>query len=105
MSPFRLKAMRWLRGHPGERATEFALAMWPDSSKWQSSYNTGHGSVSGMGIVKSGGSYLGKLRKAGLAFVRYRDRFVPEWHLTPEGELVLQNAETRAALKRMAGRG
>ena len=45
----------------------FAERIWPNSEGWKRHQNVGiNGAASGVGMYKAGGSYLAKLRKAGL---------------------------------------
>jgi hypothetical protein len=48
------------------RPSEFAQKMWPDSPAWARYTNVGNGTAQGVGIVRSGGAYLGRLAKMGL---------------------------------------
>ncbi len=64
------------------------MALWPDSPHWTEAYKAGqNGTVMGRGVVMSGGSYLGKLRKMGLV-QRDFDRG-NTWLLTQAGRVAL----------------
>ena len=50
----------------------FAELMWPDSECWHKSYNIGgYGSTKGKGMWLCAGSYLNKLREAGVVYRKF----------------------------------
>lgn len=64
-----VKALAIIRDVCVESPRQFARLMWPDSEAWSHSQRVGrnlNGSQRGAGMSKCGGSFLGKLRKAGL---------------------------------------
>lgn len=70
-----LRALEIVHRRPGIRPAEFAKEMWPASESWARYSDVGqNGVVSGIGIVRAGGAYLGKLKRQGL--VRERTRRV-----------------------------
>lgn len=89
-----LHALRIMRDHGPLRPTQFAELMWPDSLAWQISYNCGpNGSMRGRGLIMSAGSYLGRMRKLGLTFHRYREVlgiWTGRWYITEEGRELLK---------------
>jgi hypothetical protein len=92
MTETRTKALAIIHRASGISAAAFAETMWPDSPHWRESYQCGaYGSSKGRGVVMAGGSYLGKLKKAGLVYSAYADR--TGFHLTPAGEKALAGSE------------
>lgn len=71
--------------------SQFAHQMWPDAEGWQRSSRRGQ---RGSGMNLAGGSYLGKLRRAGLIYDRYVEMYGPTYRVF---EL---SSEGKAALKR-----
>ena len=84
MKPNRtVDALVIIRDYCVETPGQFAHLMWPDSEGWRHSQKVGrnlNGSQRGAGMNKCGGSFLGKLHKAGLIF-KASGRYV----VTPEG--------------------
>lgn len=70
VSPVTIKALKLVCDHGPVAPAKFAELMWPDSPAWNRVYTVGNkgGAVRGRGILRSAGSYLGKLRKAGLVY-------------------------------------
>lgn len=72
-----LKALKIIANfeHPGLYheiwASKFAELMWPDSLCWRRVYKVGHGSTRGKGMWLCAGSYLNKLRYAGVVYRRF----------------------------------
>lgn len=60
------KALKIIRDHNITNGGQFAHLMWPKSEGWSTSKNGGHGSQRGKGMWLAGGSFLGRLKKAGL---------------------------------------
>ncbi len=85
------------RGAEGIIPSEFAQELWPDSPYWKVVYKAGpNGSVSGRGVVMSGGSYLAKLRRMRLVTWHGKgNRYVNI--LTPEGQALLKEAQDGTA--------
>jgi len=91
VSEKRLRALRILRDHGPVTPMEFAERMWPDSPYWTVSYKAGqYGSVRGRGLVKSAGSYLAKLRRAGVALRSLEGNYTT---ISPEGRRALEKEE------------
>jgi len=83
-------------GGRGLTATDLAARLWPDSPYHRVSYKCGNrGSSKGRGLVKSAGSFLGKMRKLGLVEKKWHEfpKFIVTnlWRLTPRGEEVLRS--------------
>lgn len=69
-----MQALSILSTSNGLTAREFAERMWPNSEKWSKSHNVGtNGATRGVGMQLAGGSYLAKLRNAGLVYVDIRN--------------------------------
>ena len=64
-SPILLRALRLLRDQKPANASAFAQLMWPDSIMHRMVSNQGRGSTRGKAAWLCGGSYLGRLQKAG----------------------------------------
>lgn len=73
--------------------SQFARLMWPDSPYWSNRIGHGRGIVSGAGVAMAGGSFLGKLRKAGYiggGFYRPDNMGRDPLYLTAEGRKALE---------------
>jgi hypothetical protein len=67
VTAIRRRALTILRDHGPLAPLAFAELMWPDAPAWNTSTKAGkYGSTTGGGIIRAGGAYLAKLRKAGL---------------------------------------
>ena len=89
--PQTMKALGILYDHEIASAVEFARLMWPDSEGWHHRIGAGHGVVRGRGMSMAGGSYLGRLQKAGWSTVSFGgSRYRQIYHLTPEGKKLVE---------------
>ncbi len=80
------KALKIIRDHNITNGGQFAHLMWPDSEGWLRSGNGGRGSQRGKGMWLAGGSFLGRLKNAGLITgVNGHDHF-----LTNKGRALLE---------------
>jgi len=73
--------------------TQFAKLMWPDSPCWRKVYNIGHGSTGGKGMWLCAGSYLNKLKEAGLVYQKLTSHHQAIYGITQDGWKILKNAE------------
>lgn len=87
-----IKALKIITKNSCRTARDFAEKMWPDNLMHTRVSNQGNGACHGKGAWLCGGSYLGKLRQAGLVYRTLN--YVGEFHLTTEGYEVLKNEET-----------
>lgn len=87
-SETKLKALRILKRRP-LRPREFAEKMWPDAQAWQRTSNVGRGATKGVGIIRAGGGYLGKLEKQGLAQWVHRSQYDNSYVITDKGRKLL----------------
>lgn len=71
LTPTAIRALLILRDKKPRNADDFAKLMWPDSLMHSKVSNQGHGATRGKAAWLVGGSYLGRLRKAGLITVNY----------------------------------
>jgi len=88
-----IKALKIVKEGGGITPKFFAMKMWPDSPAWKRVYNTGYGATSGKGLWLSAGSYLAKLRIAGLVEVSFDDYHFEYW-LSKKGREVLKEARS-----------
>ena len=97
IGPGTRRALSILREHGPMTAGEFAREMWPDSPAWKRVYNCGpNGATRGRGLVKSGGSFLGKLAKQELVEVGWDRHSTVNLHsLSQHGRYVLREDEER----------
>lgn len=90
VTPTQLKALGILKNTSYLKpiqATEFAIAMWPDSSMHKKTSNQGNGACVGKAAWLCAGSYLGKLYKKGwISTVRYPGGY----YITKDGRAVLE---------------
>lgn len=87
-----IQALKIIRDSEEISASDFALKMWPNSPKWKKVYNTGDGATSGKGMWLAAGSYLSKLRKAGLLWSGFSNIY---WYrLSSDGRKVLKEYES-----------
>lgn len=87
-----IRALKIIRDRKPGDAESFARMMWPDSIMHQRISNQGHGATRGKASWLCGGSYLGRLSKAGLIRVRYtfeRIENEPVAYLTAKAEEML----------------
>lgn len=89
ISPKTIKALRIIKEGRGITPKFFAMKMWPDSPAWERVYNTGHGATTGKGLWLSAGSYLAKLRRAGLVEISFDDYHFEYW-LSIKGKEALE---------------
>ena len=61
-----IAALKVIASSDGITPGRFAALAWPDNPHHSRVYNSGRGAVSGRGLVRSAGGYLGRLYKAGL---------------------------------------
>lgn len=93
VGPGTIKALCILSNHGPLLAGDFARLMWPDSPKWNEAYKCGaYGSSRGRGMLKSGGSFLGKMRRLGLAHTIRRGTSPDfgRWEISFLGEKLLE---------------
>lgn len=94
ISEKRMRALRILAdaGPDGLTPAQFAERMWPDSPRWQTVYHVGNGAARGVAVNRSGGAYLGRLRRDGLTAQAERDG---HWRhtLTAAGRAALRTGE------------
>ena len=93
-TPFLLKALEALAlGQQNNggfvRARTFAERLWPDAPAWRRCCNVGNGSARGVGIIRAGGSFMAKMRRAGLAEKSYRLELYG-YRLSGEGRRTLE---------------
>ena len=85
IGPGSRRALTILRQHGPMTASEFAREMWPESPAWNRFYKCGpSGATRGRGLVKSAGSFLGKLRKQGLAELYWDRRLASDQHIVSQ---------------------
>ena len=85
MRPPTRRALTILRDHGPLTPREFAEKMWPDSPAWKRVNKCGpYGATKGRAIVESGGGFLGKLRKQGLAELYWDRRLDIDQHIISE---------------------
>lgn len=98
MTDSEARALDILAAHGPMMPREFAKAMWPDSRFWQVSYNCGpNGSHRGGAMYRSGGAYLGRLRRKGWVENSRHRYYYTEMRLTGAGQLALSEHQRRAA--------
>lgn len=93
-TPAVIKALTILRDQQPDNAALFAKLMWPDSYMHTKHSNQGRGATIGKAAWLCGGSYLGRLQKAGLIKVSYtHERRIgrPVAYLTVAGDTLLDN--------------
>lgn len=81
-----IKALQLIDEKEITNGRQFAFLMWPDSEAWQHSSNGGRGSQRGKGMWLAGGSFLGRLKKAGLITGSNGRKH----NLTPKGKALLK---------------
>ena len=89
------RALKIVAEHGPIRPAKFALLMWPDSPGHQRSYKCGPwGASIGIAMARTGGAYLGKLRRRGWVCDAWHET---SWGYQPEGYSLTK--EGRAALE------
>ena len=89
-----IKALKIIENTPKITARDFAELMWPNNIMHRRISNQGNGACRGKAAWLCGGSYLGKLRKAGLIYRALEDRgYIGRFYLTDKGRRILKNHE------------
>ena len=91
----RRRALSILRNHPkGLTASEFGDLMWPNSPAHTRVYNCGpNASTTGMGVWLAAGSYLAKLRRAGLTAHHWYMNTTRLNFISQDGRAALESTE------------
>jgi len=89
LTEFQKKALAVIKDKPGIKSKQFAELMWPGSDMHKKVSNQGNGACKGKAAWLCGGSYLGKLRAAGLI---KHDITSGGNRLTESGEIALRSS-------------
>jgi hypothetical protein len=85
IGPGTRRALTILRDYGPLTPREFAEKMWPDSPGWNRVHKCGPtGASRGRAMAESGGGFLGKLRKQGLAEIYWDRRMDIDQHIISE---------------------
>ena len=98
LSPAARRALEILSSGVDFTAKEFASKMWPDSDGWDRVSNAGtHGSRSGAGMWRAGGSFLSVLRARGYVIRMYSSHHQALYGLSSKGTAALAQVTKEAA--------